>query len=89
MEEESVFIGPLEFRESSVVCPEQYDIINSFGEYLGYVRLRFGELTARNADGAICFSHNFERAFMGCFDSDEQRDEYLEKIAAVFRQGRG
>lgn len=74
------------FRLTSPACPEQYMVDLGDAENRGYVRLRHGALTADYLpDG------DFGRAvqvfeydigdYAGCFESNEERDEYLTRIA--------
>lgn len=50
---------------------------------VGYVRLRYGNLTCEYPDvsGKIIYRHCFDEEWMGCFNSDEQQMEYLNIIA--------
>ena len=34
----------LELIKTCSVCPEQYDVLDEKGKYVGYIRFRFGEL---------------------------------------------
>lgn len=65
-------------------CPEQYDVYKD-GEQVAYVRLRWGTLRVDVPDtgGTEIYSHEFEDEYKGCFDSDEERNYFLEEIAAA------
>lgn len=34
----------LELIKTCSACPEQYDVLDEHGKYVGYIRFRFGEL---------------------------------------------
>ena len=81
-----VRLGGAVFRLTCMACPEQYDVDLGEAENRGYVRLRHGTLRADYLpDG------DFDRRapvfeadigdYAGCFESDEERDEYLTRIA--------
>jgi len=76
------------FVETSWRCPEQYDVYyetQSERKLIGYVRLRWGELTCSfpDANGVCVYYHNFDDAYKGGFDDDGQRNFYLRFIAEV------
>lgn len=82
-------IQDLNFIGTCGSCPEQYDVVNSDGYYVGYLRLRGGLFKVQfpNADGVNLFMDLFIDRFggnnlKGCFDSEEERIDYLE-IAAT------
>lgn len=76
-------VYPLEFCLTCAACPEQYDVFSMSGERIGYVRLRWGLLRADCPldDNLTVYSHSFEDDYKGNFDSDNERNRYLRKIA--------
>lgn len=65
-------------------CPEQYDVWDIEKDtQVGYVRLRWGRLRADTPDvgGRTVFYHEFEGGHKGIFKDDEERTEFLIKIA--------
>jgi ribosomal protein S27E len=79
-----MIIKGLKFVQTCFACPEQYDVFDSKQTKVGYVRLRWGNLTVECPDcgGELVYEHYFENdSFKGCFDSTEERQKYLELIA--------
>lgn len=76
-------IQGLTFRLTCWACPEQYDVFLPSGKQIGYVRLRHGGLRASCPDygGDEVYWCNFDDGWKGLFDSDEERQEHLKKIA--------
>ena len=77
-----ITIRGLKFDKTSEACPEQYDVF--YGEtQVGYVRIRFGNLRADYPDcgGETIFCEFFGDAFLGSFESEDQRMKYLKIIA--------
>lgn len=76
------------FLNTCYACPEQYDVYRSNGELCGYVRLRWGTLRADypNVEGDSIYNYNFEDDFKGCFDSDEERNKYIQEIAIEYQK---
>ena len=67
-------------------CPEQYDVFDSEGKQVGYIRLRHGNLRADYPDcgGDTVYRHVFDDGWKGLFDSDEEREKYLtEAVKAL------
>lgn len=77
-----MIIKGLTFIKTCTCCPEQYNIKDNKGNQIGYIRLRWGELTCKYPDvgGEIIYCDNVDNAF-GCFEYEEQRKEYLNIIA--------
>lgn len=75
------------FLNTCGTCPEQYDVYRVNGELCGYVRLRWGTLRADypSIDGDSIYVHSFNDDFKGTFDSDEEREFYLHKIALTYQ----
>lgn len=87
-------LGGATFRLTSCACPEQYDVDLGEAENRGYVRLRHGELRADylpdgDFDRAVTvFEHDIDDD-APCFESNEERDQYLTQIAeALYRHHR-
>ncbi len=86
-EHSAVTFGGAVFRLITSIGPEQYMVDLDDAENRGYVRLRHGELRADYLpDGdfsraVTVFEHDFDDDAVPCFDSDEERDEYLSRIA--------
>lgn len=76
-------IKGLYFYLTCSACPEQYDVENSYGNLVGYVRLRWGTLSCEypNVGGEVIYTANIGDGLTGCFESDEQRMKHLNNIA--------
>ena len=76
-------IKGLNFNCTCGCCPEQYDVYDKNGDIVGYVRLRYGNLTCEypNVFGECIYHATFDDGWTGCFESEEQRMEYLSDIA--------
>ena len=77
----------IKFEQTCELCPEQY-WAHSGAKTIGYIRLRWGHLTcdylpngrATLSDNDIrVLDHKFKDEYKGCFDTDEERKEWLEK----------
>lgn len=75
-------IGNYDFQGGGA-CPEQYDVWDKDGNLVGYVRLRWGDLTAEypKVGGTCIYSTRIGDGWTGCFESDDQRVTHLRKIA--------
>lgn len=75
----------LRFELTCGACPEQYDVYDEDNKQVAYIRLRWGNLRVDYPDymGTTIYYHEFEDPWIGCFDSEEQRDKYLTEIEAV------
>ena len=72
-------------------CPEQYDVFDSEGEQVGYLRLRHSIFRAYSLDirGSIVYRHDFSEDWKGCFDDDEEREFFLtEAVKAIHNHER-
>ena len=72
-------------------CPEQYDVFDSEGQQVGYLRLRGGRFRADypNCGGDTVYSHGFDDGWKGLFDSDEEREFFLtEAVKAIHNHER-
>lgn len=77
------FIKGLKFACTCSGCPEQYDVFDSNDNIVGYVRLRWGELTCNypNVDGELIYEASVGDDWCGSFKSEKQRVHYLNVIA--------
>ena len=76
-------IKGLTFTLFTRACPEQYDVTDTNGNLVGYVRLRWGVLRCdcpKWGEETI-YEYDFHEDYKGCFDSDEERNTYLGLIA--------
>jgi hypothetical protein len=78
-------INGLRFVMTCFACPEQYDVFDRSGKQVGYVRLRHGELRCDYPDCGSELIYEADPVGDGCFDSDEERDYHLEKIALCIK----
>ena len=79
-----MLIDGLVFVRTCYACPEQYDVVlQETGEQVGYVRLRWGNLTCEYPDvgGTVIYSANIGDEFNGMFESGLQRSACLHDIA--------
>lgn len=76
-------IKGLLFLQTSLACPEQYDVEDSSGNQVGYVRLRYGRLKCQYpyVGGEIIYKYDFNDEWLGSFESNEDRMKHLEAIA--------
>jgi len=82
LDDGSIKINNLLFKKTSSSNPEQYDIYLE-DEIIGYVRLRWGYLTATilDANRKIVYKHLFKENWKGGFKDQEERLKYLKLIA--------
>lgn len=67
-------------------CPEQYDVFDSDGKQVGYLRLRYGNFRADYPDcgGVEVYHASFSDGWKGIFDDDKEREFYLtEAVKAL------
>jgi hypothetical protein len=68
-------------------CPEQYDVFDSDGKQVGYLRLRHGGFRADYPDwsGDTVYRYSFdEDAWKGMFNNEEEREFFLtEAVKAL------
>lgn len=79
-------IKGLTFIRTCRRCPEQYDVKDSDGNNVGYIRLRFGQLTCEYPDvgGELIYSVNIGKiGWSGEFENDDQRMLYLNNICDI------
>lgn len=68
-------------EQTSIACPEQYDVFDNDYHYLGYIRLRHGRLTFSDERNNIIFSQNFyKQPHKGSFNTDYEKYKYLLAI---------
>lgn len=74
----------IEIVKTCDACPEQYDVFikkNGTTIKIGYLRLRWGRFTVEYPSvGGECIYEKtfFTDAYKGCFDSEEERQCYLD-----------
>lgn len=79
----------LRFHNTCQSTPEQYDIFDDTGQQVGYIRLRYGNLTAACPDigGTIVYRRVIgDGEWTGEFPTDEQRQHHLKRIAKTIRK---
>lgn len=69
--------------QSSIACPEQYEIYDDNNNYLGYIRLRHGLLSLYNFNQELIFSSWFDEPLKGSFDDEYERYFYLFYILNI------
>ena len=76
-------IKGLNFKMTCSASPEQYDVYDSSGKQVGYVRLRWGGLSCTYPDvcGEEIYYANVGSDYCGVFENNNQRMMYLNKIA--------
>lgn len=76
-------IKGLNFICTCSICPEQYEVFDSNGKMVGYVRLRWGYLRCDYPDvgGETIYSANIGDEWTGCFILESERTEHLRNIA--------
>jgi len=71
------------FKCTCAICPEQYDVyINNSTTPCGYVRLRWGKLSAYY-NNKLIYTTDYGDNFNGSFDNDCERQTYLKTISDV------
>ena len=75
-------IKGLDFYKTCTACPEQYDVMYD-DQPAGYVRLRYGGLRVDYPEcmDETIYTANVGGEWTGSFESDEQRQYYLNIIA--------
>jgi len=70
-------------QRTSAGCPEQYDVLNSDNEQVGYLRLRHGYFRADVPDcgGETVYESNPKGD--GVFDDDERMQELTNAVHAI------
>lgn len=79
-----MIIKGLTFKLTCRACPEQYDVFDSSGKQVGYIRLRWGEVTCYypKVFGEILYSSKVsEDSLRGDFENEEQRTQQLTIMA--------
>lgn len=80
---EDTEIDGLKLVCTSIACPEQYDVFDSSGKKVGYLRLRHGRFRADHPDcgGETVYSSLTEGD--GTFSNDERDLELKKAIKAI------
>ena len=76
------------FEQTCSACPEQYDVFDGENQ-IGYVRLRWGHLSASYPDvgGSYVYSAMIgDGGWTGMFTSVSERKEHLTKIALILKE---
>lgn len=76
-------IKELLFCKTCDASPEQYDVYNNYGDIVGYVRLRWGNLTCEYPDvgGELIYEASIGDGLTGRFENNEQKRCHLSTIA--------
>ena len=77
-----------EFVKTCERCPEQYDVFLN-GEYVAYVRLRFGYLTVELGEVGsdnVVYEKEFDNEWKGEFETEAERQKYLSEILEVLNE---
>lgn len=79
------YVDGLKFVMTCDICPEQYDAYKD-NEKVGYVRLRWWELTCEcpDVDGELVYDEWHDGFW--CFESEEDRMKHLREIAQAINQ---
>ena len=66
-------------------CPEQYDVFDSDGKQVGYLRLRHGGFRADYPDcgGDTVYRYSFDYEWKGMFDNEEREFFLTEAVKAI------
>ena len=66
-------------------CPEQYDVFDSEGKQVGYLRLRYGNFRADYPEhsGETVYKHSFDDGWKGIFDDGEREFFLTEAVKAL------
>ena len=83
MTSKEVNIKGLNFICTCSASPEQYDVLDSNKNIVGYVRLRWGVLTCEypDIDGELIYDVNVGDSWCGSFEDEFQRALHLNAIA--------
>lgn len=83
---DELWIDDLQLICTCGACPEQYDVFDSKGHQVGYLRLRHGHFRADYPDcgGETVYESN--TIGDGVFDDDERQVELKNAIAAIRKQ---
>ena len=84
----------LQLKMTCAVCPEQYDVFDKNGRYLGYLHLRGGSFTVNcirpEKEDEELVSEYFSMRWHGSFVDDKERAQYLSiarrDIAEFYRK---
>lgn len=69
------------FTNTCKACPEQYDVYDEAGYQIGYVRLRWGHLTAfvTDFDGHLIYEYDFTDGRKGVSMTSYKEIPFCEK----------
>lgn len=80
-----VTVGGYQLKMTSSACPEQYDVLDSHGEMVGYLRLRHGHFRADVPDCGGETVYEAEPEGDGLFAEHERARYLAEAVAAIHR----
>jgi hypothetical protein len=80
---EKLVINGYTLVQTSIACPEQYDVFNQAGEQVGYLRLRHGHFRADYPDHGGETVYESDTKGDGIFDDDERMPELTKAINAL------
>lgn len=66
-------------EQTCLSYPEQYDIYYE-GEYIGWIKLRYGILRAMDVHNVEIYRHDFHEEYKGYFDTPVERFNWLTKF---------
>jgi hypothetical protein len=70
-------------KQTSIACPEQYDVLDSHGNQAGYLRLRHGSFRADYPDCGGETVYESSTKGDGCFEDYERIPELTKAITAL------
>lgn len=81
-------INGFDFRETCSACPEQYVVFAANGRQVGYVRLRWGYLSAEYpyCGGELVYEFSWDDGWLGMFPNDSDRTYHLGQIANALQR---
>jgi len=82
-DEPDLRIGGYTLKQTSMACPEQYDVLDGNGKQAGYLRLRHGRFRADypNCGDETVYEANTKGD--GMFDDDERMPELTKAVEAL------
>lgn len=80
-----LLIGGYRLVQTSSACPEQYEVFDSDGKQVGYLRLRHGYFRADYPDHGGDTVYEADTRGDGIFDDDERMPQLEAAVAALRR----
>jgi hypothetical protein len=81
--EPDLCINGYTLKQTSIACPEQYDVFDSAGNQAGYLRLRHGYFRADYPEHGGDTVYEANTKGDGLFDDDERMPELTKAIYAL------